>query len=88
MSANNRFRDCHRNFAGVLIIWDRLLGTFEAERGSRPCVYGLDASVSPRHSHETLNCQLVEFAALVAHDWIVCRGHVATMCQLPLSPMP
>ena len=33
------------NFAGVLIIWDRLFGTFEEEQRSRPCIYGLDASV-------------------------------------------
>jgi hypothetical protein len=33
-----------RNFAGILIVWDRLLGSFEEEQASRPCVYGLDAS--------------------------------------------
>ncbi|PSC74132.1 Alkylglycerol monooxygenase [Micractinium conductrix] len=32
-----------RNFAGVLIVWDRLFGTFEEEQRGRPCIYGLDA---------------------------------------------
>lgn len=30
-----------RNFAGVLIIWDRLFGTFVAERDDEPCRYGI-----------------------------------------------
>ncbi|GAB2915707.1 sterol desaturase family protein [Rheinheimera gaetbuli] len=30
-----------RNFAGVLIIWDRLFGTFVAEREDEPCRYGI-----------------------------------------------
>jgi sterol desaturase/sphingolipid hydroxylase (fatty acid hydroxylase superfamily) len=29
-----------RNYGGVFIIWDRLLGTFKAEDPDRPCVYG------------------------------------------------
>lgn len=33
------------NFGGVLIVWECLFGTFEPEQRSRPCVYGLDASV-------------------------------------------
>lgn len=30
-----------KNYAGVLIIWDRMFGTFEAERRDEPLVYGL-----------------------------------------------
>ena len=30
-----------RNFAGVLIIWDKLFGTFVAEQASEPCRYGI-----------------------------------------------
>ena len=30
-----------KNYAGVLIIWDRMFGTFEAERKDEPIVYGL-----------------------------------------------
>lgn len=37
--ANEPYRD--RNFGGVLIIWDRLFGTFQAEDASIPVRYGL-----------------------------------------------
>lgn len=30
-----------KNYAGVLIIWDRIFGTFEPERRDEPLVYGL-----------------------------------------------
>ncbi|MBU1309700.1 MAG: sterol desaturase family protein [Gammaproteobacteria bacterium] len=30
-----------KNFAGVLVIWDRLFGTFVAERADEPCRYGI-----------------------------------------------
>jgi alkylglycerol monooxygenase len=30
-----------KNYAGVLIIWDRMFGTFEPERRNEPLVYGL-----------------------------------------------
>ena len=29
-----------KNYGGVFILWDRLLGTFKAEEPDRPCVYG------------------------------------------------
>jgi len=29
-----------RNYGGVFIIWDRMFGTFAAERDDRPCYYG------------------------------------------------
>ncbi|CAD7697970.1 unnamed protein product [Ostreobium quekettii] len=31
------------NYGGILIIWDRIFGSFEAERDDLECVYGLDA---------------------------------------------
>jgi sterol desaturase/sphingolipid hydroxylase (fatty acid hydroxylase superfamily) len=36
---NPRYLD--RNYAGILIIWDRLFGTFEPEREEEPCRYGV-----------------------------------------------
>lgn len=30
-----------RNYGGVFVLWDRLFGTFEDERESEPCVYGV-----------------------------------------------
>ncbi len=40
---NKRYID--RNHAGILIIWDRLFGTFEAEDPAEPVVYGLTRNV-------------------------------------------
>ena len=36
---NPRYLD--RNFGGVLIVWDRMFGTFEAERDEEPVRYGI-----------------------------------------------
>ena len=38
-ATNARYLDA--NYAGTLIIWDRLFGTFEAERADDPPIYGL-----------------------------------------------
>lgn len=38
-ACNARYID--KNFAGVLIIWDRLFGTFVPEQDSDPCRYGI-----------------------------------------------
>lgn len=38
-ACNSRYID--RNFAGVLIIWDKLFGTFVAEQADEPCQFGL-----------------------------------------------
>jgi sterol desaturase/sphingolipid hydroxylase (fatty acid hydroxylase superfamily) len=48
-----------RNYAGVLIIWDKLFGSFVAEDPEVPCVYGL---VTPIHSYNPL--------VLTFHEWI------------------
>ena len=36
---NERYLD--KNFGGILILWDRLFGTFQPECPSNPCVYGV-----------------------------------------------
>jgi len=36
---NPRYLD--RNYGGILIIWDRMFGSFEAERDDEPCRYGI-----------------------------------------------
>ena len=41
--SNPRYLD--RNHGGVLIIWDRLFGTFSAERDDEPVVYGLTTNI-------------------------------------------
>ena len=48
-----------RNYAGVLIIWDKLFGSFVAEDPQVPCEYGI---VQPIHSHNPLT--------LTFHEWI------------------
>jgi sterol desaturase/sphingolipid hydroxylase (fatty acid hydroxylase superfamily) len=48
------------NYGGVLVIFDRLFGTYVAERRELPCVYGL---VEPETSYNPLK---VEFRAWVA----------------------
>jgi sterol desaturase/sphingolipid hydroxylase (fatty acid hydroxylase superfamily) len=43
-ASNVRYLD--RNHGGVLIIWDRLFGTFSAERDDEPVVYGLTTNLN------------------------------------------
>jgi sterol desaturase/sphingolipid hydroxylase (fatty acid hydroxylase superfamily) len=47
-----------RNYAGVLMVWDRLFGTFVAERDEEPVRYGLV------HNIETFNPIRIAF-----HEW-------------------
>ena len=54
---NPRYLD--RNYAGILIIWDRMFGTFQAELDEEPCRYGLV------HNLGTFNVLRVAF-----HEWI------------------
>ena len=43
-----------KNYAAVLIIWDRMFGTFAAERDDEPVVYGL---VSPIQTYDPIEIQ-------------------------------
>jgi sterol desaturase/sphingolipid hydroxylase (fatty acid hydroxylase superfamily) len=56
-AANPEYID--RNYGGVLIVFDRLFGTFAAERETVPCRYGL---VQPLLSNNPL--------WIVAHEWV------------------
>jgi sterol desaturase/sphingolipid hydroxylase (fatty acid hydroxylase superfamily) len=53
-----------RNYGGILVVWDRLFGTFQPEREDTPCVYG---TRSPLRSWNPLWANLEVYAALV-HD--------------------
>jgi sterol desaturase/sphingolipid hydroxylase (fatty acid hydroxylase superfamily) len=55
--SNARYLD--RNHAGILIVWDRLLGTFEREDPADPPVYGL-----------TRNIHTFNPARIVAHEYL------------------
>ena len=61
-AVNDRYLD--RNYGGILIVWDRLFGTFEEERDDEPCVYGTRA---PLRSFNPVWANLQVYAAL-AHD--------------------
>jgi len=51
-----------RNYGGILILWDRLFGTFQPELASVPCVYG---TRDPLRSWNPLWANLHTYAALV-----------------------
>ena len=54
---NPRYLD--RNYAGILIIWDRLFGTFQAELKEEPCRYGIVKNLSD-----------FNLLRAVFHEWI------------------
>ncbi|CAD6197382.1 unnamed protein product [Caenorhabditis auriculariae] len=55
-----------KNFGGVFIIWDKMFGTFEAERIDDPPVYGLV------HNENTFNQLYLQFHAL--WDLLILKG--------------
>ncbi|MET7638201.1 sterol desaturase family protein [Streptomyces sp. NPDC005438] len=55
--SNNPYLD--RNYGGILIVWDRLFGTFEPE--GAPVVYGLTKNI---RTHNPLRVAFHEYAAL------------------------
>jgi sterol desaturase/sphingolipid hydroxylase (fatty acid hydroxylase superfamily) len=63
-AANPEYRD--KNFGGVLIVFDRLFGTFAAERTDLPCRYGL---VMPLRSYNPVWIAFHEFVALGRDLW-------------------
>ena len=59
-AANLEYLDA--NYGGVLVVFDRLFGTYCAERDDVPCRYGL---VTPLLSHNPLRVEFHQWAALV-----------------------
>jgi hypothetical protein len=57
-----------RNYAGILIIWDRLFGTFQGE--SEPVRYGLTTNLA---THHPVRVAFHEYAA-IGHDLCRARG--------------
>ena len=68
-ASNPRYLD--RNYAGVLMAWDRLFGTFAAEREEEPPRYGIVKNI------ETFNPIRIAF-----HEWIAI-GREATAARSP-----
>lgn len=60
-----------RNYAGILIVWDRLFGTFEPER--ERVVYGLTSNIA---THNPARVAFHEFAA-IARDVVRDPRHTA-----------
>ena len=60
-----------KNYGGVLIIFDRLFGTYVEERADEPCRYGL---VKPLRSHNPL--------WIAFHEWVAMAKDVASARSL------
>jgi sterol desaturase/sphingolipid hydroxylase (fatty acid hydroxylase superfamily) len=63
-AVNDRYLD--RNYGGILILWDRLFGTFQEERDDERIVYGTRA---PLRSFDPLWANLEVYAALARDSW-------------------
>jgi sterol desaturase/sphingolipid hydroxylase (fatty acid hydroxylase superfamily) len=78
--SNVRYLDC--NHGGVLIIWDRLFGTFSAELDQDPVVYGLTTNIETDHPLQVLSH---EYCAL-ARDLARCGRWSDRWRYLLLAP--
>jgi len=61
---NERYLD--RNYGGILIVWDRLFGSYQAEDDAEPCVYGTRA---PLRSWNPVWANLHIYADLLRDAW-------------------
>ena len=50
-----------KNYGGIFIIWDRMLGTFQEEDEKEPCIYGLTKNI---HSYNLLEITFHELKAI------------------------
>lgn len=79
-SANLEYLDA--NYGGVLIVFDRLFGTYIEERDEVPCRYGL---VHPQTSYNPLRVEFDQWLAL-AKDVARARGIEARLGYLLMPP--
>jgi sterol desaturase/sphingolipid hydroxylase (fatty acid hydroxylase superfamily)/uncharacterized membrane protein YhhN len=63
-AVNERYLD--RNYGGILVVWDRLFGTFVDEDEREPCVYGTRVAL---RSTDPLWANLVVYANLARDSW-------------------
>ena len=63
-AVNDAYLD--RNYGGVLIVWDRLFGSYAEEDRADPCVYGTRA---PLRSWDPLRANLQVYADLARDAW-------------------
>ena len=55
-----------RNYGGILMVWDRLFGSFQEELEAQPCVYGTRA---PLRSWNPLRANLHGYADMARDSW-------------------
>jgi sterol desaturase/sphingolipid hydroxylase (fatty acid hydroxylase superfamily) len=84
-ASNPEYRD--KNFGGVLIVFDRLFGTFAAERKDAQCRYGL---VMPLRSYNPLRIAFHGFVELGRDLWRArsWRARGRAFLALPPAPVP
>ncbi len=63
-AVNDRYVD--KNYGGILIVWDRLFGSFEEEDDAEPCVYGTRA---PLRSWNPVWANLQVYRDLAVDSW-------------------
>ncbi len=63
-AVNDRYLD--RNYGGILIVWDRMFGTFAEEDDTEPCVYG---TRSPLRSWNPVWANLQVYWELAKDSW-------------------
>jgi hypothetical protein len=63
-AVNERYVD--KNYGGILIVWDRMFGTFEPEDDAEPCVYG---TRTPLRSFSPVWANLHVYRDLVLDSW-------------------
>jgi sterol desaturase/sphingolipid hydroxylase (fatty acid hydroxylase superfamily) len=63
-AVNERYLD--RNYGGILIVWDRLFGTYAEEDDAEPCVYG---TRTPLRSWNPVRANLQVYAELAKDSW-------------------
>ncbi len=70
------------NYGGVLIVFDRLFGTYKAERDDLPCRYGL---VKPMTSYNPLRIELTQWATMI-RDVVTAKSIRAALGYLVMPP--
>jgi sterol desaturase/sphingolipid hydroxylase (fatty acid hydroxylase superfamily) len=79
-AANLHYLDA--NYGGVLIVFDRLFGTYTAERDDLPCRYGL---VKPMTSYNPLRIEFTQWALLI-RDVVTAKSVRAALGYLVMPP--
>lgn len=79
-ASNTRYLD--RNHAGILIIWDRMFGTFQEELRQEPVIYGITKNI---HTYNPLKIATHEYVALI-HDVVKAPGLMNKLKYIFMPP--